>query len=595
MPNDTEVQKLYIYVGTQAKINEARQAGTIGPDDFAVVTDAPEFALQSTVQAIQVLIPSQASSSNQLADKNYVASSTLPSSTKYGASFVLSINSSDYKVTAALKDQDGNTLGTQQVIDLPLESVVVGGSYDSTNKKIILTLQNGNTIDVPVGDLVAGLQTEITAQNKLASDLVDDTNQTNKFVTASEKTTWNNKQNAITGGASTITSDNLTPQRVLVSNSQGKVAAYSVTQTELSYLSGTTSAIQTQLNSKANTTDVNTALDKKIDKGYAVNDFATNCITGIPQNIKLELSSGTLTLKSGAVITLPNGTQLQTVSNLTYTSEYSGNRKLMVCVRENGTEIYVRDLVNCVSGPGATTSGGFAYDTTTNEVWYCLANGTKAARSTFPIAICTITSGSITSIDQVFNGFGYIGSSVFCLPGVKGLVPNGRNTDGTLNVNSFTVSSLLVLTGSGNMKNVGIYVRGDSLQFYGRPYAIFKRVEDIPSNFGGMAYIIDTNELYTVGSGSIQAKQTYSVAGTYDWTSDAISRFEVYPIAGLSSNYINTALGYTPYNSNNPSGYITQAVDDNSTTSTTLGWSASKLNGIIGDIETALQTINSGV
>lgn len=197
MPSDTELQKLYIYVGTQAKIEEARQAGTIGPDDFVVVTDAPEFALQSSVQAIQVLIPSQATAQNQLADKDYVSNSTLPSSTKYGASFVLSINSSDYKVTATLKDQDGNTLGTSQVIDLPLESVVVGGTYDSTNKKIVLTLQNGNTIDVPVGDLVSGLQTEITAQNKLSSDLVDDTNHTNKFVTTQEKTTWNNKQNAI--------------------------------------------------------------------------------------------------------------------------------------------------------------------------------------------------------------------------------------------------------------------------------------------------------------------------------------------------------------------------------------------------------------
>ena len=197
MPSDTELQQLVIYVGTQAKIDEARQAGTIGPDDFAVVTDAPDFALQSTVQAIQVLIPSSASAQNQLADKNYVDNSTLPSSTKYGASLTLSINSTDYKVTATLKDQDGNTLGTSQVIDLPLESVVVGGSYDSTNKKIVLTLQNGNTIDIPVGDLVAGLQTEITAQNKLSSDLVDDTNHTNKFVTTQEKTTWNNKQNAI--------------------------------------------------------------------------------------------------------------------------------------------------------------------------------------------------------------------------------------------------------------------------------------------------------------------------------------------------------------------------------------------------------------
>ena len=61
--------------------------------------------------------------------------------------------------------------------------------------------------------------------------------------------------------------------------------------------------------------------------------------------------------------------------------------------------------------------------------------------------------------------------------------------------------------------------------------------------------------------------------------------------ADLSAGDITTALGYTPYNSTNPSGYITQAVDDDSTTSTTLGWSASKLNGIIGDIETTINTI----
>lgn len=68
--------------------------------------------------------------------------SALPDSTKYGASLTMSIDSSTYVVTTTLKDQDGNTLGSVQTIDLPLESVVVNGSYDDTTKKIILTLQN---------------------------------------------------------------------------------------------------------------------------------------------------------------------------------------------------------------------------------------------------------------------------------------------------------------------------------------------------------------------------------------------------------------------------------------------------------------------
>ena len=114
--------------------------------------------------------------------------------TNTGATIELSINSSTYVMTMVLKNSSGTALSTQTV-DLPLESVVVNGSYDGTNKKIVLTLQSGSTIDVPVGDLVSGLQAEINNNNKLSSDLVDDTDHTNLFVTASEKSTWNGKSN----------------------------------------------------------------------------------------------------------------------------------------------------------------------------------------------------------------------------------------------------------------------------------------------------------------------------------------------------------------------------------------------------------------
>ena len=121
----------------------------------------------------------------------------LPNTTKYGAVLSLTINSTTYVLTAQLKDQDGNNLGTAQTIDLPLESVVVSGSYDSDTKEVVLTLQGGSTIRFSVADLVSGLQTEITALNMLSADLVDDTSTTHKFVTTTEKTTWNGKQDAI--------------------------------------------------------------------------------------------------------------------------------------------------------------------------------------------------------------------------------------------------------------------------------------------------------------------------------------------------------------------------------------------------------------
>ena len=61
------------------------------------------------------------------------------------------------------------------------------------------------------------------------------------------------KQDAITGGASTIVSSNLTSSRALISNGSGKVAVSAVTATELGYLDGVTSAVQTQLNAKVPT------------------------------------------------------------------------------------------------------------------------------------------------------------------------------------------------------------------------------------------------------------------------------------------------------------------------------------------------------
>ena len=75
----------------------------------------------------------------------------------YGATIELDVNSSTYVVTATLRDQNNNVLSTD-TIDLPLESVVVSGSYDSQTEKIVLTLQNGNTIEFSVASLVSGLE-----------------------------------------------------------------------------------------------------------------------------------------------------------------------------------------------------------------------------------------------------------------------------------------------------------------------------------------------------------------------------------------------------------------------------------------------------
>ncbi len=74
----------------------------------------------------------------------------------YAKSLVVSMDNSTFVLSFTLKDANGNTLSTQTV-DLPSESAMVGGTYDNNHKRIVLLLQSGQTVNVPVSDLVSGL------------------------------------------------------------------------------------------------------------------------------------------------------------------------------------------------------------------------------------------------------------------------------------------------------------------------------------------------------------------------------------------------------------------------------------------------------
>ena len=296
--------------------------------------------------------------------------SALPASTKYGASIAVSINTTDYKVTTTLKDQDGNTLGTAQVIDLPLESVVVNGSYDNTNKKIILTLQNGNTIDIPVADLVAGLQTEITAQNMLSSDLVDDTNHTHKFTTAADITKLAGiatgaevNQNAFSNvkvGSTTVSADSKTDTLELVAGSNVTLTPdatndkVTIAATDTTYSDATTSASglmsatdKTKLNGIATGAEVNVQSDWSQTDNTADDyikskpNLATVATSGAYSDL-----SGTPTLAtvatSGSYNDLSNKPTIDTALS---TSSTNAVQNKVVTTKINEIDRYYRSLV----------------------------------------------------------------------------------------------------------------------------------------------------------------------------------------------------------------------------------------------------------
>lgn len=89
------------------------------------------------------------------------------------------------------------------------------------------------------------------------------------------QTAVNGKQDEITGAASTVASSNLTANRALVANANGKIAVSAITATELGYLSGVTSNIQAQLRT----------LKTAIDSAVASVELKQDEITGAASSI----------------------------------------------------------------------------------------------------------------------------------------------------------------------------------------------------------------------------------------------------------------------------------------------------------------------
>lgn len=119
-------------------------------------------------------------------------------------------------------------------------------------------------------------------------------------VTSAIQTQLDGKQATITGAATTIDDTDLTASRALVSDGSGKVAVSDVTSTELGYLDGVTSAVQTQVDSKTpklislnpQTGTTYTLVLGDADKLVEMNNAAANTLT-VPPNSSVAFSTGT--------------------------------------------------------------------------------------------------------------------------------------------------------------------------------------------------------------------------------------------------------------------------------------------------------------
>lgn len=75
-----------------------------------------------------------------------------------GAGVEIVVNPNDYTFYVNIYNRYGQWIGKSNTVDLPLEGVVTSGTYDNGN--IIFTLNNGETIVIPVATMVNGLVTQ---------------------------------------------------------------------------------------------------------------------------------------------------------------------------------------------------------------------------------------------------------------------------------------------------------------------------------------------------------------------------------------------------------------------------------------------------
>ena len=204
--------------------------------------------------------------------------------------------------------------------------------------------------------------------------------------------------------------------------------------------------------------------------------YTTNRILEIPQDIKLELNNGTLTLKAGSKVYVPNGFEsdgvtpkfdIRIIENDIVDNNSGHNNTELLTVRYNGGISggwlfwFVPEyMYSGNTAPTVTSTYAYWYDTANNLMKWTGNNGsTWNSGYSLPIALGkTNSSGVTTSLDQIFNGFGYIGSTVFVLPGVK--VQQATGFSGDVPTSEIqTITSVGVVQSAGNNNFYDGYMR----------------------------------------------------------------------------------------------------------------------------------------
>lgn len=336
-------------------------------------------------------------------------------------------NDSHYITASEVPVQSVNTK-TGSVV-LTQDDVGDGTTYVRTHNDftdVFKTQINTNEDNITMldGD-VEGLQTDVG---------------TLKTNVTSLQTALTSKQDVIVGAASTITEDNLATDRALVSNSSGKVAVSNVTLTELGYLDGVTSNVQTQL-------------DKKLEKAPVISvnnktgavQLNASDVGALPDTTVIPSKTSQLDNDSGFISDIPIASATQ-LGGIKVGAGLSVSKEGTLSVTGGGTADAV-EWNNVLDKP--TTIAGYGITDAKIE------NGTITLGNQ---TITPLTSAPVTSVNSKTGTVVLTANDVGALP-ADTVIPTVNNATLTIRRNSVDVGSFTA--NSANDVNIDINVPTD--------------------------------------------------------------------------------------------------------------------------------------
>ena len=235
--------------------------------------------------------------------------------------------------------------------------------------------------------------------------------------------------------------------------------------------------------------------------------------------------TGSLTLKAGSKVYVPNGFEedgttkkfdevvIENDLSIAFSNPYNYD-PIFVCLKSDGTALDLFKVgTSCLSGTSPVTYS-FYYRTDLNKLYdYEGDTNNPYAQVSFPLGLFKWEgSKCITEVYQIFNGFGYIGSTVFALPNVKGLIPDGWNEDGTYKTVEFTVDKVLTYDGKyDGLKNV--YSLSEDQIGVSKSYV---ETTITPSSAATLWYNTIENKMYRVNNSSINGLFNHTPMFTAD-------------------------------------------------------------------------------